>query len=365
MRLLLCGGGTAGHINPAIAIAEEMKKSYPESQILFVGREGGKENEHVIKSGFKQKTLKVYGLKRSFSVENINRIKNAIKARDEAEKIIKEFKPDVILGTGGYVCWPVITTGRKLNIPTAIHESNLYPGLTTKLLSAKCDKVLLNHNETKKYLGKRVQTVTVGNPIRSDFTKISPKAARSKLGITNEEILIVSFGGSIGAERINEVMIDVIKEHSSSEPGVRHIHATGRSYYEKVTKSLGKTSFGGCKIVPYIEDMPTTLLAADIVICRCGAMTISEIAAAEVAAVLIPSPNVTNNHQYKNARLLSERSAATVIEEKNLLTEGLIKLLKQLENDKNGRKTQAKRLKSFFTPDAAKDIVKELFLLKK
>lgn len=365
MRLLLCGGGTAGHITPAIAIAEELKKSHPDAQILFVGREGGKENEHVIKSGFKQKTLRVYGLKRSFSLENLNRVKNAIKAKGEAEKIIKDFGPDVVLGTGGYVCWPVITAARKMNIPTAMHESNVSPGLTTKLLSGKCDRILLNHDETKKMLRSSVRTVTVGNPIRADFNKISPKAARARMGITDEEILIVSFGGSIGAEKINEVILEVIKEHSSKAPGVKHIHATGRAYYERVKKEIGKTSFIGCKILPYIDDMPSTLLAADIVICRCGAMTLSEISEAGVAAILIPSPNVTNNHQYKNATLFSRHSAGIVIEEKSLSKERLIEELKRLEIDKNGRKTRAKNIKAFSTPNAAKNIVNELFLLKK
>ena len=365
MRLLLCGGGTAGHINPAIAIAEEMKKSHPDAQILFVGREGGKENDHVLKSGFKQKTLRVYGLKRSFSLDNLSRVKSAIKAKGEAEKIIKEFKPDVILGTGGYVCWPVISAGRKLHIPTAIHESNVYPGLTTRLLAKKCDKILLNREETKKYLNSKVNTVTVGNPIRADFGRISPRAARARMGVTEEEILIVSFGGSIGAERLNEVIIEVMKEHSSKVPNIKHVHATGRAYFDRAKGELESLKFGGCKIVPYIDDMPSALLAADIVICRCGAITLSEISAAGVAAILVPSPNVTANHQYKNALLLSEHSAADVIEEKNLSKESLLNLLKQLEIDKNGRKTRAKNIKVFFTPNAAKDIVKELFLLKK
>lgn len=364
MRLLLCGGGTAGHINPAIAIAEEMKRNDPNAQILFIGREGGKENEHVIKSGFKQKTLRVYGLKRSFTFENINRIKSAIKAKKEAEKIIRDFKPDVILGTGGYVCWPVLSAGRRLKIPTAIHESNIYPGLTTRMLSGKCDMVMLNHEETKKYLKPRVKSVTVGNPIRADFSKISPKAARARLGVTDEEILIVSFGGSIGAQRINEVIIEVIKEYSSVDPKIKHIHATGRAYYSETIRGLDKTSFEGCKILPYIDDMPSALLSADIVICRCGAMTISEIAAAGVCSILIPSPNVTNNHQFKNAELLKKHSAAIVLEEKNLSKESLIKLIKELKIDKNGRKTRAKNIKAFFTPEAAKMILNELFLLK-
>ena len=365
MRLLLCGGGTAGHITPAIAIAEELRRTCPDAQILFVGREGGKENEHVIKSGFKQKTLRVYGLKRAFTIENIYRIKSAIKAKKEAEKIIREFKPDIVIGTGGYVCWPVISVGRKMKIPVAIHESNLYPGLTTRMLSGKCDVLMLNHEETKEHLKSRVKTVTVGNPIRADFSKISPKAARARLGITDEEILIVSFGGSIGAQKINEVLTEVIKEYSSKDPKIKPIHATGRAHFDEVIGRLDKTVFSGCKILPYIDDMPSALLAADIVICRCGSMTISEIAAAGASSILRPSPNVTNNHQLKNAELLKKHSAAIVLEEKNLSKDSLINLIKELKIDKNGRKTRAKNIKAFYTPDAAKRIVNELFLLKK
>lgn len=365
MRLLLCGGGTAGHIIPALAIAEELKKRKPDAEILFIGREGGLENEHIKKSGFEQKTLKVYGLKRSFSFDNLTRVREAVKARGEAKRIIKEFNPDVILGTGGYVCWPVISAGKRMKIPTAIHESNVYPGLTTRLLAKKCDKLLLNREETKNYLKSDVKSVTVGNPIRADFGKISRNIAREKLGVREKEILIVSFGGSIGAEVMNGVIIEAMKEYTSKEKDIRHIHATGRRYYEKVKEELGETDFGKSIITPYIEDMPTALLAADIVICRCGAMTLSEIAEAGVASILIPSPNVTNNHQYKNAEYLKKQSAATVIAEKKLSKEVLIEELKRLKNDKNGRKMQAKNIKAHSTPKAAEMIVNELFLLKK
>ena len=365
MRLLLCGGGTAGHIIPALAVAEEMKKRDPNSEILFVGREGGLENDHIKKSGFKQKTLRVYGLKRSFSPDNLRRLRDAIKARGEAEKIINDFRPDVILGTGGYVCWPVISAGRKLKIPTALHESNVYPGLTTRLLAKKCNKVLLNREETKKYLKSGVNTITVGNPTRQRFEQISRRDARRRLGVGENEILIISFGGSIGAEVMNKIIIEAIKEYTTKEEGIKHIHATGRRYFEQVKNQLGNMPLGKCNIVPYIDDMPTALVAADIVISRCGAMTLSEIAEAGVASILIPSPNVTNNHQYLNAQYLERHCAATLIEEKNLSKERLVEAIKFLKNDKNGRKTQAKNIKAHSTPRAAEMIVNELILLKK
>lgn len=364
MRLLLCGGGTAGHINPAIAVAEEARRRDPDTQILFIGRENGKENETVAKSGFELKTLKIQGLKRSLSPSNLSRILTALEARREAERIIREFRPDVILGTGGYVCWPVISAGRKLKIPTAIHESNISPGLTTRLLASRCGRVFLGREETKQYLSKKAQTLTVGNPLREDFSKISRREARRIFGLKEGEIFILSFGGSIGAEKLNQTVLKVMDEHSAKVPLVKHIHATGQRYFDKINSRYRGAEVNGCQILPYIDNMPTALMAADIVICRCGAMTLSEISEVGVASILVPSPNVSGNHQYKNARYLSDRGAATLIEEKELTAQRLTELLVGLEIDKNGRKKQAKTLKALSTPDSAKRIVDELILQK-
>ncbi len=365
MRLLLCGGGTAGHINPAIAIAEELKNGEKSSDVLFIGRKGGHENELISKAGFEVRTIDVEGIRRSISSDNVRRIIKALKARSAAERIIKDFKPDAVLGTGGYVCWPVITAAERLGIPTAIHESNVTPGLTTKLLSGKCDLMLLNHDITKQYLGRKGKTVTVGNPLRMDFSRISRSEARRKMGIGKDEIFILSFGGSIGAARLNEVMLQVIKEHSSKIKGIRHLHATGKRYYNLEEKGYVDRTVDGCRIVPFINNMPTALSAADIVICRCGSITLSELSAVGVASILIPSPNVSGNHQLKNAKHLSDVSAAELLEEKNLSAEAIIERLLFLENNENARKTRAKAIKAFYTPDAAKSIVNELYRLKK
>ncbi|MBO7195778.1 MAG: undecaprenyldiphospho-muramoylpentapeptide beta-N-acetylglucosaminyltransferase [Clostridia bacterium] len=364
MRLLLCGGGTAGHINPAIAIAEEVKCTDPNAEILFVGREGGLENEAILKAGFKLKTIKIQGLRRSLSLTNLKSVYLALKARGYAARIINDFSPDVILGTGGYVCWPIISSGQKMNIPTALHESNITPGLTTRMLAGKCNKVFLNSDETKKYITKKAKAITTGNPLRCDFNKISRAQARRIYGLKDSELMILSFGGSIGAEKLNKVILDTIKSYSLVEKEIRHIHATGKRYYNEAEARYINSKNGGCKILPYIEDMPTALRAADIVVCRCGAMTLSEIQQVGVAAILIPSPNVSDNHQYKNALHLSERGAATMIEEGKLTTELLIEELKRLNFDKFGRKNRAKTLRALSKPNSAKTIAKELFLLK-
>ena len=363
MRLLLCGGGTAGHINPAIAIAEELRDRDKQSKILFIGREDGLENEAIIKAGFDLKTIRASGLKRSISVKNIKSIFLSLRALITASKIIEDFSPDIILGTGGYICWPVITAGRLKGVSTVIHESNAYPGLTTRLLAKQCDLVLLGVASTKELLPKNVKTVFVGNPLRKDFKTTSYERARATLGIKKDDTFILSFGGSLGAKKINDVVVDVMKNYSSNQRDIVHYHATGRRYFEDYTESDLNIKNTKCKILPYIENMPIMLCGADIVICRSGAMTIAELSQVGTVAILIPSPNVTENHQYKNAKALFAKNAAVLIEEKELSSEGLTSEIMDIKNDKIGRKIKAKNIKAFSTPNSAKNIVDKLFMV--
>lgn len=363
MRIILCGGGTAGHITPAVAIANEIKHSDPRSAILFVGREGGRENRIIQNYGFGLKTLKISGLKRSITFDNLKVISTAIKAKKKAKEIIKEFSPDIIIGTGGYVCWPMVMAGRESKIKTVIHESNVHPGLSSKLLAPFCDLILLGHRETAAHLHCKGKKVIVGNPIITDFGRIDREQARMELGIKKDEIFILSFGGSIGSEKMNSVIIELIKKYSSKENEIKHLHATGERYYDESRYAKYKSENSGCKILPYIENMSQVMIAADIVICRCGALTLSEVSAAGTAAILIPSPNVSGNHQYKNARQICDRGAAVMIEEKDLTFDRLRREVNWLKNDKNGRKNKAKRILALSTPHAAVEAVKELNLL--
>ena len=350
MKIIFCGGGSAGHVTPALAIAEEIKKTHSTAEILFIGRDGGFENGMVKKAGLPMQYIKIGGLQRKFTVKNIKNAINALKAVNRCKKIISDFSPDVVVGTGGYVCWPVLHAATSLKIPTVIHESNRAPGLTTRLVSKKCTEVLLNHENTANDLKRKDNVRVIGNPLRSDFNTIRKSEARRRLRINKDDIYIVSFGGSIGAQRMNDVILKIIKEESQNA-NIKHLHATGKRYYEKDDIQSAKQS--NYKIVPYIDDMPIHLCAADIVICRSGAMTLSEIALTGAAAILIPSPNVSENHQYKNAKALADEGACILIEESELTEKVLKDKISELARDEEKRKELGKRIKKFATKNAS------------
>ncbi len=353
MNIIFCGGGTAGHITPAIAIAEAFKKKHQDVNIFFIGREEGKENELVKKAGFELCTIKIEGLSRSLNFKNLNVLKNAYKAKKRAKEIISEISPDLVIGTGGYVSWPVISAANAMGIKTVLHESNATPGLTTKLLLKKCD-IFLCGTKNSKYKN----SYYVGNPLRQNFKAIPQNEAKKIMGLSPDKKLIVSVGGSIGAFKLNNVCISLMKNYSLKNEKVFHLHSTGHRYFNELQISDPEICKGvfGCKIVPFINDMATALSAADIVISRCGAMTLAEIAFCSAASILIPSPNVTDNHQFKNAAYFEKRNAALLIEEK-FLTENLlldkVNLIMQNDKIREIMRNNAKKLASI---DAAEKI---------
>ena len=360
MKIIITGGGTAGHVNPAVAIAEEIMKREPDSEILFIGRDGGKENRAVEKLGLKTELLKVKGFSRKLFGGNIKALTLALSAQKKSKKIIKEFSPDAVLGTGGYVSWPVLTAAKKLRIPTLIHESNAIPGLVTKILASKCSTVLLGYERALKKLPKSAKTLVVGNPLRNDFAVISRQNARKKLGIKEGEVFIVSFGGSGGASTLNEAMVKLMNDVSVKDKRVRHIHASGERFYSLLDERNLKKGFRGCHILPYIEDMPTALMAADIAITRSGALTLSELSYAKVASILIPSPNVTANHQYENAKAISDSGGAILIEESEDLYNKLKVELQGLIEDENKRRKLSEKIKNFASGDSAKKVYEQI-----
>ena len=339
MNAIICGGGTAGHITPGLSIAEIISNKEKDSDILFVGRTDGEENRSINERGYKLRTINIYPIERKITIKNIKSIFALKKALSASKKIINEFNPDIVIGTGGYVCWPMIKAAQSMNIPTVLHESNTTPGLATKTLSEYATQVMLNFSQTQKELKRKDNISVVGNPIPENFSKISRTEARKRLGIKDGTLFILSFGGSGGAKKINDVSIKMMRNFCSKATDINHIHATGRKYYDEIKKALPSYSKGymGCKIVDYINDMALYMKAADIVISRCGAMTISEIIECGCVPILIPSPNVTNNHQYKNAKILTDTRCALMIEESELNEASLTDAVTYLKNNKAER----------------------------
>ena len=365
MRVLLCGGGTAGHVMPAVAIAEIIEKSFKKPIIAFAGRQNGDENKAYKETGHKLYTLEISGLSRSLSANNVKSIFKIIKSSRIAKQIIKEFHPDLIIGTGGYVCYPFIKQGQRMNIKTVIHESNVYPGLITRLLGKRCDMLLLNLEGTRKYLRGAKNASVVGNPIRSGFSSVQRSEARKRLGLDENEMLIISFGGSLGASRLNDAVMEMINKYTLYNAKIRHIHATGKKYFE-ATKNTFPNLFSAnsrVKIVPYIDNVPLLLTAADIAITRSGAMTIAELCRSGTPSILIPSPNVTANHQYVNAKYLKDIGAAELIEEKDLTPDTLFRSVNSLLNNENKRLGMEKQAKDAYpknTDHIITDLLKKL-----
>lgn len=332
LKLLFACGGTGGHINPALAVADAVKKRHPDADIRFAGNPHGMEARLVPRAGYPFIPIVIKGFYRSFSpraiVHNVSAVSCMLRSSGTARRILKGFDPDAVVGTGGYVSGPVLRTAAKMGFPTVTHESNAFPGVTTKLLARYVDKVLLAVPEAQKYLeGGKCSFVVTGNPVREEVLFADREESRRQLHIAQGRLVLLTFGGSLGAQRINEAVADIIRWHVKGGQ-IHHIHATGQ-YGTDLLPELLRERGVEWKNVPwldireYINDMPRCLAASDLVICRAGAMTLSELEAAGRASILIPSPNVAENHQYHNAMVLQNQGAAIVIEEKDVTGEKL------------------------------------------
>lgn len=337
MRVLISGGGTAGHINPAISIAKYIMKQNNETEILFVGTKEGLESKLVPREGFHMETIKVRGFKRKFSLETFVTIKELFQGLVGARKIIKDYKPNVVIGTGGYVCGPVVFNAARMNIPTLIHEQNAFPGVTNRILSRFVNRVAISFKEAENYFKKKEKVVFTGNPLRIEMLEVDRYIARQKIKIERDKFFVVIFGGSRGAEKINQEVSELIKEYNK-EINFKLLFATGDKQYEKIYGDLKKYQSENISIVPYIYDMANIMAAADLVVARAGAMTLSELTALKIPSILIPSPYVTANHQEHNARALERSGAAIVILEKELTSDILYKQVMSLSQDKNSLK---------------------------
>jgi len=369
MKVLLAGGGTAGHCNPALAIAGIIKSKNPDAQILFIGNEGSIEERLVQKAGYPFEAVRSQGFRRKLTLENIKTVSLYLKAKKRCRKIIRTFKPDLVVGTGGYVSGPVVAAAQKMGIPTCIHEQNAYPGVTSKMLSKKADIVFISFPGSEKYFGPVKKMVLSGNPLREEVLSTSRADARNKLGLNEDDFYLLSFAGSLGAHEVNKAMVDFIVKNAKTKEFVQ-THATGDRGWEWVPGAIEEKGVDlhqekQIKVEQYLYDMADHLAAADAVISRAGAITLGELTALCKPAILIPSPNVTHNHQYHNARSLSDRGGAILLEEKDLSAERLYELVSELKQDSEKREALGKAAGSLALPDAAEIIYNEIFELLK
>lgn len=368
MRVIMSGGGTGGHVNPAIAIANKIAERDPGAEISFVGASHGIENKLVPAAGYRLDHIEIQGLRRSLSPANIKTAWLVLTSVPKAKKLLKREKPDLVMGTGGYACWPIVKAAAELGIPTALHESNAVPGVAVKMLEKQVDRIYVNFTETLEKLSCPEKAIRVGNPLKGGFTALTHEDARRQLGLDGKySSMILSCGGSMGAEPINDAVIELMQKFSSKHPEILHCHATGslefRAAREKF-ESLGLDRFGNLQFIEYIYDMPLKMAAADVVINRAGAMTLSELAMQKKPCVLIPSPYVTNNHQYKNADALRSAGACVLIEEKELKGENsaakLIDEVERLLEDKSAASAMADAISGFAIPNCGDLIYDDL-----
>ena len=367
MKVLVTGGGTGGHVNPALAIANTIREHIPDAEIAFVGTSHGIENVLVPKAGYPLYHIEVQGLRRSLSLGNIKTAWLLLTAMRKARQLVRTFQPDLVVGTGGYVCYPIIRAAALAGVPTALHESNAVPGVAVKMLEKYVNIVFTNFEETASHLKHPEKAVHVGNPMRSEFQSIDYEEARRKLGISGKyRYFILSCGGSMGAERVNDEALEVMKRYSSQHSDVYHVHATGSLEFQAAHakfEELGLNAFDNVELLEYIYDMPWKMAAADLVINRAGAMTISELALMKKACILIPSPNVTNNHQYKNAHALEKAGAAVLLQEKDLNEGKLAAEVENLLQNRSLRRQMSESIAAFAVPDANEQIFRRLMQL--
>ena len=359
MRVILTGGGTGGHVNPALAIADIIKTRHEDAEIIFIGTKRGIENRLVTKEGYEIRHVEARGFQRSLNPKNLISAWYYFTAPLKAKRIIKEFKPDIVIGTGGYACYAPLKAAAKLGVPTMVHESNALPGLAVRML----DRILINFDKSRESLEVKDKVVTVGNPVRSDFGKFTKEEAKKELGISDYRYVILSYGGSLGAPAINEAALDVMRNFTASHPDILHIHSTGKAHYEEFMKRFKELHLdlnSNISVSEYVYDMPKKMAAADVVISRAGAMTVTEMARMKKACIMIPSPYVADNHQFKNAKLLADNGAASVIEEKDLTVDSLCREVSRLLENDAVREEYSRNVERFANPAANKRIYDEI-----
>ncbi len=364
MKVLISGGGTGGHIYPAIAIANKLKEEEKDIEILFVGTKKGLESEIVPKAGYTLKTITVEGFRRKLTFDNVKRILKLFKGLEEARKIVKDFKPDVVIGTGGYVCGPVVFNAAINGIPTVIHEQNSFPGITNKILSKFVSKICISFENAQKYFKNKDKIIFTGNPVRKEILYAHKGEARRKLGIPEDKRMVLCVGGSGGSKKLNEAMIPVIRNFIKED--IQFIHVTGKNHYDFFIDKLGNVNLKGCqKVLPYLEDVANALAACDLMICSAGAITIAEVTVLGKPSIIIPKAYTAENHQEFNARSIEEKKAGIAILEKDLTGNKLNETIFKILGDREKIKEMSKNSKEIGKADALNIIYKEIISLLK
>lgn len=366
MKVVIAAAGTGGHINPGIAIANKIMEKEPKSEIMFIGTPRGLENDLVPRAGYKLKTIDSYGINRKINLDNIKRLYKTIKSVGQAKKILKEFKPDIMIGTGGYICISVGLAANQLKIPIVLHESNAFPGVAIKILSKKAKAVFVGFEDAAKRLPKANRVVVTGTPTkikRAKLTSVEKEKIKEEMQLKKELPLVLVFGGSQGARSINNAVIGIIENELNERYQI--IWAAGKGNYDNIKEDLKKINIDidnvkNAKILPYIYNMQDVMECADLVVSRSGAMTITEISNLGKPAIFIPFPFATENHQEYNARVLERVGAARIILDKNLDYKNLDKTIKEITKDKNNLHNMGKKAKTVAMEDVEEKIYKEI-----
>ena len=365
MKIVFTCGGTAGHVNPALALAGLIKERKPDSEILFVGARRGIEKQLIESAGWPFRTVEISSFHRSLTPKEIRHnlisLRNLLRSPGEAKALLKEFPADLVVGTGGYASYPMIQAASKLGIPTAIHESNAIPGLTTRLLERHTDLIMVGFEECRKNYKNPEKVLVTGTPVRGDFFQLTKKAAKENLGMDDGRPLVVSFFGSLGASEMNREMARFLALEREEGLPFHHVHGAGAVGCRRMGEYLSEAGVdlegtGALEVREYIQDMGVLMRAADLVICRAGASTISELTALGVPAIIIPSPNVTNNHQESNARVLERAGGAVVVLEKDSSGQLLYDTACRILNSPDRRREMSRAMSALGSIDAAERI---------
>ena len=371
MRVIIAAAGTAGHINPGLAIANKIKKEEPNSKIIFIGTTRGLENDLVPRAGYELKTINAYGLSKKISFENLKNIFKTLKGYGEAKKIIQEFKPDIVIGTGGYICGATISSAHKLKIPTLLHESNAFPGRAIKALARKTNTILVSFKDAIPRIKNSKNVIFTGTPIKIkkiNYKKEEKEKIIKHVGLSIKKPIVLIFGGSQGAKKINDTIIEIIKNKTNKNYQI--IWATGPKQYDIIkeeleTSRININNIENIKVLPYIYNMEEIMNIVDVIVARSGAMTITEISNLGKPSILVPLPNVSHNHQLYNAKVLEKAGAAKIILNDEINEENLNKTLEEIVLNKENMEKMGENALKVSTTDAEEKIYKEIKKLVK